>query len=76
MPRRPPAIVLFSLVFLLSPLFILVQAAWLNRLPLLGYYNVFSRLFITDIAVLALYLVCAVSIYLVKKSSWYIRMIQ
>ncbi|MBN1411149.1 MAG: PilZ domain-containing protein [Spirochaetales bacterium] len=72
MTKRPLIIVLISIIYLFSPFFILLQAAYVNRLPLIGYNSVFANLLIPDILVLVIYLLCAVSVYFVKKWGWYV----
>jgi hypothetical protein len=71
MVKRPFTIILISLIYLFSPVFVILQAAVVNRVPVVGYHSVFSLLLVSDIVVLCLYLVCAVSVFLVKKWGWY-----
>lgn len=74
MPKKPLSIVLFSIVYLLSPAFILVQAALMANLPLFGRISIVQRLSILDWTVLALYLACAAAIFSVKRWGWYVFM--
>ncbi|MBN1647043.1 MAG: PilZ domain-containing protein [Spirochaetales bacterium] len=68
---RPKSIIVFSFVYLVSPLLILVQAAIVNLVPLVGPGNIFTRLKFFDFVVLAVYLLCAVSIFSVRKWGWW-----
>jgi hypothetical protein len=72
MTKRPLIISVIAGVYLLSPVLILVQAALMNRIPLIGFNSVFANLLPPDIAVLCLYLLCAVAIFRVKKWGWYV----
>jgi c-di-GMP-binding flagellar brake protein YcgR len=44
----------------------------MNRIPLVGPYNIFTRLFITDIIILFIYPISAAALYSVKKWGWYL----
>jgi len=72
MPRKPLSIVLVSLGYLLSVPCILIQTAIMVKLPLIGGTNLFQRLGANDWIVLALYVVCAVAIYMVRPWGWYV----
>lgn len=69
--RKPLSILILSLLFLLSPLAILVFNAALNMVPLIGYGSILYRLRIQDLLILSLYPVAALSIFLVKKWGWW-----
>lgn len=72
MPRRPLIITLIAIFYFLSPAAIIIQGSVMNRIPLLGPYNIFTRLFITDIIILLIYPISAVALYSVKKWGWYL----
>lgn len=72
MPKRPLIITIIFICYLLSPLAILAQASIIHRIPVFGPRNIFERLFFTDVIVLALYPLCAVGIFSVKKWGWYL----
>ena len=72
MPRRPIIITLIAICYFLSPAVIIVQGSVMNRIPILGPYNIFTRLFITDIIILFIYPISAVALYSVKKWGWYL----
>lgn len=72
MPRRPLIITLIAICYFLSPIAIIIQGSVMNRIPLVGPYNIFTRLFITDIIILFIYLISAVALYSVKKWGWYL----
>ncbi|MBB6479076.1 PilZ domain-containing protein [Spirochaeta isovalerica] len=70
--RKPLSIVLISVLFLISPVAILVFNAALSMVPLVGYGSILSRLPLYDIIILVLYPVCALSIWMVKKWGWWV----
>jgi len=72
MKKRPLSIVLIALFYCLEPIGNLVQAAYINDLPLLGEGSILSRLFWADWIILGLFPVVGLSIYLVKRWSWYL----
>ncbi len=71
MPRRPFPIIIISLIYLISPFFIIIQTAYIHRIPIIGYHNIFSLLLLSDIIILFLYIICSVSIFFTKKWGWY-----
>jgi hypothetical protein len=75
MPKKPISIIIFSLIYALSPVFILAQAAVMANLPLIGRISIVQRLSLLDCVILALYLACAVSIFSVKRWGWYLFML-
>lgn len=75
MPKKPASIVLLSLVYAVSPLFILAQAAAIAGLPLLGPGSILSRLTPMDALVLLAYPIAAVSIFSVRRWGWYAFML-
>lgn len=72
MPRRPLTISIIVVCYFLSPAAIILQASILNRIPLFGAHNIFTRLFITDILILFVYPISAAAIYSIKKWGWYL----
>jgi len=70
--RKPLSIVLISLLFLLSPIAIIVLNAALNMVPLFGYGSILYRLPLYDLIILALYPLCALSIWMVRKWGWWV----
>ncbi len=58
-----------------SPLFIILQSAIINNSPVFGYNTIFERLALIDIIVLLIYPICALCIYSVRKSGWYVFVI-
>jgi hypothetical protein len=75
MPKKPLSIVIISIIYFLSPAFILVQAALMANLPLFGRVSILMRLSVLDWTVLALYLACSVSVFSVKRWGWYVFML-
>ena len=69
--KRPVSIIVFSIIMLITPFLTVIANAYMNILPLWGAGNIFSRMAPTDIAVLFLYPVAAVSIFLVRKAGWW-----
>lgn len=69
--RKPPSIVILSLIFLVSPPLILFVNAALNMVPLFGYGSILYRLRFQDYFILILYFVAAISIFLVRKWGWW-----
>ena len=72
MPKRPLIITIFVVCYLLSPFAILIQASMISNIPLFGPFNIFNRLFFTDIIILFIYPICAFALYSVRKCGWYI----
>jgi hypothetical protein len=71
MNKKPLIIIVLSIIYLLSPLFIIFQSSIIHNLPIIGYNSIFYFVLITDLLVLIIYPVCAVSIFLVKKWGWF-----
>jgi hypothetical protein len=72
MNKKPLVIIMFSIIYLFSPLFIILQAAFIHNIPILGFNNIFNFLLASDKLILLIYPVCAVSIFFVKKWGWYL----
>jgi hypothetical protein len=72
MKKRPLAIVLIALFYILEPFGTLVQAAYINNMPLFGDNGIISHLLWSDWIILVLFPVVGVGIYLMKKWGWYL----
>lgn len=70
--KRPVSILIFSGIMIVTPVLTILINAYMNILPLWGPGNIFSRMTVTDIIILFVYPVAAVSIYTVKKAGWWI----
>ena len=70
--KRPTSIIVFFIIMLITPVFTIIANAYINILPLWGENSIFSRMAVTDIVVLLIYPVAAVSIYTVRKAGWWI----
>lgn len=73
--KRPLSIVIFSLIMFLTAFVTIIANAYINVLPLWGAGNIFSKMAVMDIVVIAIYPVAAVAIYSVKKTGWWIFII-
>ena len=71
-PRKPLIIILISLCFFISPVFILLQASILTLTPVIGPYNIFSKLSPHDVFILCLYPLCAAAVFSVRRWGWYV----
>lgn len=72
MPRRPLIITLIVICYLLAPAAVIIQASIINRIPILGPHNIFTRLFFTDYIILSVYPIGAFALYSVKRWGWYL----
>jgi hypothetical protein len=72
MPRRPVIIVLITIGYVASPIFILLQGSLVHGIPLFGPGSITARLFFTDIIILFIYPVVAVAVFSVRKWGWYL----
>ena len=72
MKKRPLSIVIVAVFYFLEPFGNLIQAAYINQLPLFGEESILSSLLWSDWIILALFPVVGVGIYLVKKWGWYL----
>lgn len=70
--RKPLSIYILSLVFLFSPIAILIFNAAVNMVPLIGYGSIFYRLQLFDRIILLLYIITGISIFLVRKWGWWV----
>ncbi len=71
MRRKPIIIIIIALCFLISPFFIIMQVSILTNTPVIGPYNIAAKLAPHDWIILAVYIVCAVSVFSVRKWGWY-----
>lgn len=72
MKKRPLSIVLIAIFYFFEPIGNLVQAAFINDVPLFGSHGILSRLLWSDWIILGLFPVVGVGIYMVKKWGWYL----
>jgi hypothetical protein len=72
MKKRPLSIVLISIFYFIEPIGNLAQAAFINKMPLLGRDSILSHLLWSDWIILGLFPVVGVGIYMVKKWGWYL----
>jgi hypothetical protein len=72
MPRRPIAIVLVFIGYLLSPVLILLQGAAAHHLPVFGQGSILTRLYFTDIIILFVYPLGALAVFSVRRWGWYL----
>lgn len=72
MKKRPLSIVIIAIIYLLEPIGNLVQAAFVNEMPLFGEFGILSHLLWTDWVILGLFPVVAIGIYMVRTWGWYL----
>jgi PilZ domain-containing protein len=72
MKKRPLSIIIISLIYFLEPVGNLIQAAYINKLPLVGANSILSHLIWSDWIVLGLFPVVAVGVFMVRKWGWYL----
>jgi signal transduction histidine kinase len=72
MKKRPLSIVLIALFYVLEPVGNVLQAAFVNDLPVHGESGILSHLVWTDWLILALFPVTGVGIYMVRRWGWYL----
>lgn len=75
MPQRPLAIVLIALCYIFSPLSIIVFSSVFTNTPVIGPYTIFSKFAFSDWLVLCMYVISAVSVFLVRAWGWYVFML-
>lgn len=63
---------LIAIFYFFEPVGNLVQAAFINNIPLLGNQSILSRLLWSDWIILGLFPVVGVGVYMVKKWGWYL----
>ena len=72
MKKRPLSIVIIALFYLFEPVGNLIQAAYINKLPLTGENSILHHLIWSDWIILGLFPVVAFGIYMVRKWGWYL----
>ncbi len=72
MKKRPLSIVIIALIYFFEPAGNLIQAAYINNLPLFGENGIINHLIWSDWVILSLFPVVAVGIYMVRKWGWYL----
>jgi len=72
MKKRPLAITLIALIYLLEPIGNAAVAALANNLPLFGSQGVFAHLIWSDWLILAMFPVVAAGVYAVRPWGWYL----
>ncbi len=70
--KRPASILFFTIIMLIAPILTVLANAFINILPLWGAGNLFARMTVSDIIILLIYPLAAVSIYTVTKAGWWI----
>ena len=63
---------IIALIYLLEPIGNLIQAAYINGMPLIGKDSIVGHLIWSDWIILGLFPVVAVGIYRVKRWGWYL----
>ena len=72
MKKRPLSITIIALIYFFEPVGNLIQAAYINKLPLLGANSILSHLIWSDWIILGLFPVVAVGVFMVRKWGWYL----
>lgn len=72
MKKRPLSIIIIALIYLFEPVGNLIQAAYVNKLPLVGANSILSHLIWSDWIILGLFPVVAVGVFMVRKWGWYL----
>ncbi|MDQ5987587.1 MAG: hypothetical protein CSYNP_03332 [Syntrophus sp. SKADARSKE-3] len=72
MRERPLSIIIIAIFYCLEPFGNLIQAAYINQMPLFGSDSIISHLAWTDWVILGLFPVVGIGIYMVKKWGWYL----
>ena len=72
MKKRPLSIVIIAVIYFFEPAGNLIQAAYVNGLPLLGDNSIISHLIWSDWVILSVFPVVAVGVYRVRKWGWYL----
>ena len=72
MKRKPLSVIIISIFYFLEPFGNLIQAAYINQMPLFGHGSILSRLLWSDWIILALFPIVAIGIYMMKKWGWYL----
>ncbi|HAK45205.1 MAG TPA: hypothetical protein DCO79_04720, partial [Spirochaeta sp.] len=69
--KRPVSILIFSILMLLTPILTILANAYINILPLWGAGSILTKMTVSDILILVIYPVAAVSIFMVTKAGWW-----
>ncbi|RJQ49671.1 MAG: PilZ domain-containing protein [Desulfobacteraceae bacterium] len=72
MKKRPLSIVIIAVFYLFEPIGNLIQAAYINDLPLIGQNSILHHLIWSDWIVLSLFPVVAFGVYTVRKWGWFL----
>ena len=72
MKKRPLSIVIISIFYFLEPVGNLMQAAYINKVPLFGSQGILSHLLWSDWIILGLFPIVGIGIYMVRKWGWYL----
>jgi hypothetical protein len=72
MKKRPLSIVIIAVIYFFEPAGNLIQAAYVNGLPLFGNNSIISHLIWSDWIILSVFPVVAVGVYRVRKWGWYL----
>lgn len=70
--RRPAGIIISSIIILAMPVFTILINSAIQSLPLSGAESIFSKMRITDVLILLVYLIAAVSVFTVTKAGWWL----
>lgn len=72
MKKRPLSIIIIALIYFFEPVGNLIQAAYVNKLPLWGPDSILSHLIWSDWIILGLFPVVAMGVFMVRKWGWYL----
>ncbi|RJR29701.1 MAG: PilZ domain-containing protein [Desulfobacteraceae bacterium] len=72
MKKRPLSIIIIALIYILEPVGNILQAAFVNDMPVLGESGILSHLVWSDWVILSLFPVTGFGIYMVRKWGWYL----
>lgn len=72
MKKRPLSIIIIALIYLLEPVGNVLQAAFVNDMPVHGDSGILSHLIWTDWLILSLFPITGFGIYMVKRWGWYL----
>jgi hypothetical protein len=71
MKKKPLSIIIIAMIYFFLPVGNLIQAAFINDLPILGENGILSRLLWSDWIILCLFPVAGLGVYRVRKWGWY-----
>lgn len=72
MKKRPLSIIIISLIYFFEPAGNVLQAAFVNDMPVFGEFGILSHLLWSDWVILFLFPVVAVGVYTVRRWGWYL----